>query len=930
MFNINSTFFLFEDYPNIQKIFEQCSNLIKNKYNFPFDLSFHFYLYPSFRLTSVAFSFCFIVLKKDKLLYIITEISSMLIKMLILLDYFILDMKIRSMPKIDMKSEENEIKEFYEEYEQFKKSFQFTVIVFICTLFLIFEILLFLLVMFINREYTIKDEVKTNKYQSIILYSFFGFTLFIMINFNGKECEHNYHSNFFPDSYRENRSFTNTNNNNNDILRYLQYNDSYFDENETIYIIYEYNYTDYPILKEIYEIYYPNDKKKIYEDYTTIYDSNIFNIFRFCLLPFVTFFAYCFLFCYKCKNKCKIVFIILEICSLIIKLITISLTYIITKVYAKKQNLKTEFKEIEYIINDYNEYAKCVNQCNVVIIEILFVIIEIIIFFYSLKNYDNSNINPNRNNEINSNRNNEINPNRINEIDTNNIYENKINNNINEDEISIINEKKKFDRYNLCQREAKIISDCGDKGSKNNPTLNLYFMMRTHYNKIGHTALLRLADHLMIIYLKDKSLYWKIFFDIFEFCKLISIDVFRPIIDFDKFHMKIYNNFIDSNVDLNFNTIEYESPNTKRKMTITNCRSFCMLAVMSFYYKLAYKFGFNPNTKNLINYKDDNIINYLDEKIISCLGRDNQYRAIKGLHLDEPISFDVSCLLNYNHEEIEYNLNDSINVKKDYYEELILFQKKYNLKELDIKADITDINVRYSNIYNLFGALSELIYVSSANTIDSIQILDKVKDLFIQAKIIMNDNEKLTEENKKYEQQLQEQKTKYENKYNTDINKLSKELEELKQLLQSKNDTINDLVNKNKELNQSLSNIYADDNIEDIDDTIERETSISDMISQLNDFNIVFIGGRYELLSKLNEYGWTNIRQLSSLDVSTGVVSIAAHADFCIINTRFISHALVYKIESITDPKRRMSYSGTNLDKLINCTYDFVMRYLNN
>ena len=258
---------------------------------------------------------------------------------------------------------------------------------------------------------------------------------------------------------------------------------------------------------------------------------------------------------------------------------------------------------------------------------------------------------------------------------------------------------------------------------------------------------------------------------------------------------------------------------------------------------------------------------------------------------------------------------------------MILFQKKYNLKELVIK---TDINVRYSNIYNLFGALSELVYVSSANTVDSAQLLDKVKELFIQTKVIMNNNEKLTEENKKYEQQLQEQKTKYENKYNTDINKLSKELEELKQLLQSKNDTINDLVNKNKELNQSLSNIYADDNIEDIDDTIECETSISDMISQLNDFNIVFIGGRYELLSKLNEYGWTNIRQLSSLDVSTGVVSIAAHADFCIINTRFISHALVYKIESITDPKRRMSYSGTNLDKLINCTYDFVMRYLNN
>ena len=422
----------YEDHPNIQKIFEQCSNLIKNKYNFPFDLSFHFYLYPSFRLTSVAFSYRFIVLKKDKLLYIITEISSMLIKMLIILDMFVLEIKIRSMPKIDMKSEEIKTITFYEKYEQFRTSFQFKKILFICTLFLIFEILLFLLVMFINREYKIKDEVKKNKYQSIILYSFFGFTLFIMINLNGKKCYNSYHYNFFPDSYRENKSFTNTNNS---IRRYNPYTDSYFDEYETIYIIYEYNYTDYPILKEIYEIYYPNDEKKIYEDNTTIYESNIYNIFRFWLLSFVTFFAYCFLFFYKCKDKCKIVFIFLEICSLIIKLITILLTYIITKGYAKKQNLKTEFKEIEYIIDDYNEYAKCVNQCRVTLLEILFVIIEIFVFFYSLNNCFNSIINR--------------------------IFKNNSNNN--EDEISIINEKKKFDRCNLCQREAKIISDCGCK-----------------------------------------------------------------------------------------------------------------------------------------------------------------------------------------------------------------------------------------------------------------------------------------------------------------------------------------------------------------------------------------------------------------------------------------------------------------------------------
>ena len=367
------------------------------------------------------------------------------------------------MSKIDMKSEEYEIKNIYEDYEKYRTASPLNGLLVIYILFLIFEILLFLLLIYINRKYKIKDEIKTNKYQSIILYSFFGFTLFLMINLNGKECKNHYYNHFFPDNYSENKSFININNSYYYIGQYHQYYESYFDKNELIYKIYQYNYTDYPILKEIYKIYFPNGKKKIY-DSSTFYDSIVCDTFRLWLLPFITFFAYCFLVCYKCKNKCKIVFIILEICSLIIKLIAILLTYIYTKKYANKQNLKTEFKEIEYIIEDYNQYAKCVNQCNEKILEILFLIIEIFVFFYTLKNYENSNINPNIIEENNSNNNrneDEIFNYENSNINPNIIEKNNSNNNKNEDEISIINEKKIFDKCNLCQREAKIICDCG-------------------------------------------------------------------------------------------------------------------------------------------------------------------------------------------------------------------------------------------------------------------------------------------------------------------------------------------------------------------------------------------------------------------------------------------------------------------------------------
>ena len=93
---------------------------------------------------------------------------------------------------------------------------------------------------------------------------------------------------------------------------------------------------------------YLNEKEKIYHDCNDIYDSVIYLTFCFIILPFMIILAYFFLFYYKLKNKYKTIFIIIEICSLIIKSITILLTYIINKKYANKQNLKTEFKEIQY------------------------------------------------------------------------------------------------------------------------------------------------------------------------------------------------------------------------------------------------------------------------------------------------------------------------------------------------------------------------------------------------------------------------------------------------------------------------------------------------------------------------------------------------------------------------------------------------------
>ena len=162
------------------------------------------------------------------------------------------------------------------------------------------------------------------------------------------------------------------------------------------------------------------------------------------------------------------------------------------------------------------------------------------------------------------------------------------------------------------------------------------------------------------------------------------------------------------------------------------------------------------------------------------------------------------------------------------------------------------------------------------------------------------------------------------NAQNEEIEQLRKQLAEAQSIIESKNETIDSLVNKNKDLNKFVSSIYDDDFEEESE---EEQKSIEEMVKELNDYKIVLIGGRFELPGKLNEYGWMNIKQYDNNSLCTGMDSIS-YADFVIINTKFVSHTTVHKAESmIEDSSRVMSYNGTNPEKLISAMYDFIMKY---
>ena len=260
----------------------------------------------------------------------------------------------------------------------------------ICLVMLIIEFILFLIFLCINKNNEIESS-KDSKIQSIIFYTIFGVLLFIMLNFyemNIVDCVTNYIYNFNCNYFEINRTYTIINNTK--IYLSPNRNEHYYEELYTIFIYY---YNDYPILEKIYKIHEKNSKNIFQNQQLANIDSNVYLIFRLGFSPFFILITGVFIFIYKYKNKCKTFYYIFYICLLLINLINIILPTIIVKSYGYEQNLQDEDENIKFILDDYNQYAKCINKFPLAkIIEIMFLIILIsilVIFDMKLFNYCN-------------------------------------------------------------------------------------------------------------------------------------------------------------------------------------------------------------------------------------------------------------------------------------------------------------------------------------------------------------------------------------------------------------------------------------------------------------------------------------------------------------------------------------------------------------
>jgi len=173
---------------------------------------------------------------------------------------------------------------------------------------------------------------------------------------------------------------------------------------------------------------------------------------------------------------------------------------------------------------------------------------------------------------------------------------------------------------------------------------------------------------------------------------------------------------------------------------------------------------------------------------------------------------------------------------------------------------------------------------------------------------------RLTAENSKLSDMLQESEKQYMAELKDKDYKLDLRLDQL-QRLQLKLNTIEN----------EIQGYYDDKTFDELPEDVQAMNQ-EDMINFLNQFRIAIIGGFNTKVSQLRQRGMTNI---VAIEESGDIRNTPTSADFIVVCTRFISHKLTLHVRSLfKDPDMFLYFNGTNADKLIAVCYDFVMNRL--
>ena len=369
------------DFPDIQQLYQNYSNDIYYKRKYDFNNSYNIAVVPIFMVLSIIFAASFICHSYDKIIFFFVGLFTVIIQVIPLLNKIYSIKQKKKLPEIEIFSSElYSIYQAYKDYREQNPNYMYIILIVLLSIQLI--ICFFLLIFKKEDPSNLDNRKKKLARCTLIFHSVFGITstiIFIFSSYLFYPCKNRYSNNFLPDKY----SF---------IKTQKVWISNYYSREYNL-TIEEYDYEDYPYLKEIYNIYYKNISKetlKVEVDFKNL--GIIYFFLAIAAMPLLGIISFILLICFKCKEKGHKGFIFFEILSMLLKLCIIFWPFIWIKNKFRKDLVNTK-EEIKYIIDDYINYSKCRNTFPVImIIECIYVFFELIIFIISFAgNNDSSN-----------------------------------------------------------------------------------------------------------------------------------------------------------------------------------------------------------------------------------------------------------------------------------------------------------------------------------------------------------------------------------------------------------------------------------------------------------------------------------------------------------------------------------------------------------
>lgn len=369
------------------------------------------------------------------------------------------------------------------------------------------------------------------------------------------------------------------------------------------------------------------------------------------------------------------------------------------------------------------------------------------------------------------------------------------------------------------------------------------------------------------------------------------------------------------------------------KYFISDCRGLSIYAFLIVMYAIYEVFG---DTKILGSHilehgiDHDEVNDCLSYNLLSCfkncLGNDfiGKYFELGRFHISK-CSYEGNYYVIGHMRSVATGSKMIKGVPKQQYENEIVFRKAFGMqKTANYNRDgHDDTGIHYFSVFELLGFLDRSFNVDTV--VDAAESQRLISDTERQIKKLISENERLTSIAADYKQLKSKEAEKSE--YQKLLEDRDKRIKELEYQLSVKSGIIENMTQELKEEKTKNRNIFLEETIENEDFASEISVSQTEMIDYLNNFRILMIGGRNDLLDKLADMGWTNVDQLTKENTN----AVGSKTDFFCVNTKFVAHRLVCMVESAYPDRRdqMLYYNGTNPDKLIQICYQFVKNWMN-